>query len=443
MLVLDCKPNAEKAVLGTNDIWAKMSERPMMSAGFTYDFYMGRHEVICKDFNDVMENATGLTIACEQDSMPAANVTFYDAVLYANALSKERGFDTSYTYAVAEFDAENHCVKMRGFLFNPASNGFRLPSEAEWVLVARKNWEPYQSWNGDNSGSVAHKVCSSLESKAYFCDMAGNMLELVNDRYVSLADTHVVNFVGAIEEDAVGSCVVKGGNYMSAPNSMMLYNRGDTYPIVGSTKGDYLGFRLARGAIPNATWLAENGHLVSAPIKPIMNAPEVRNLTNSYNVKLAFRNDFNGNLVYIDFSRAAKVVQIEDKMQVFHPDISPDGMRVAFCTMMEGSSKESSVYVRDLNESGSNLVKLPAENAAIPRWRVNPNGDTVIVYVSSAGSNDGGSFMRESTWQIRFAGGAFGIPEKYCGGTFSGLYVPALCGHGVGSSLFLARDSVR
>ena len=198
-----------------------MSERPMMSAGFTYDFYMGRHEVICKDFNDVMENATGLTIACEQDSMPAANVTFYDAVLYANALSKERGFDTAYTYASAELDADRHCVRMKSFLFNPASNGFRLPTEAEWVLVARKNWEPYQSWNGDNSGSVAHKVCSSLESKAYFCDMAGNMLELVNDRYVSLADTHVVNFVGALEEDAVGSCVVKGGNYMSAPNSMM------------------------------------------------------------------------------------------------------------------------------------------------------------------------------------------------------------------------------
>lgn len=410
----------KKSSLGTNDISAKMLERPKMNVEFSYDFYMDRHEVICKRFNDVMRKVSGVKVSCNQDSLPAANVTFYDAVLYANALSKKNELDTAYEYTSAEFDKSKHCVNMKSFKFKPQANGFRLPTEAEWTFVAAKNWNPEMSWNGLYSGNVVHKVCSLNESESAFCDMAGNMLEFVNDRYASFRDTSVVNFVGSIDGDAIGSCVVKGGSYFSSPASMHLYNRGDTYPILSSTKGDYLGFRLVSGSIPDATWFTDNGSSVSAPITPLIDASEVRQLTDSYNAKLAFRNDVSGNLVYVDFAKTSKVVEIEDKIDVYHPDISPDGKRVAFCTSMEGLLKESSVYVRDLNESGSNLVKLPVENAAIPRWRVNPNGDTVIVYVSSAANNKSESFMNESTWQVCFMNGKFGTPEKLFDGAYHG-----------------------
>jgi len=414
------RSNGKTTVLGTSDTSAKLLEQSQMVVSFNYDFYMGRHEVICKDFNDVMQSVSGIKIDCVEDSMPAANVTFFDAVLYVNALSKKNNLDSAYTYSSAVFDRDKHCVKMKEFRFKPTSDGFRLPTEAEWIMVASKNWMPEHGWNGENSGLVAHKVCTSNEPRDFFCDMAGNMLELVNDRYGAFKDTNVTNFVGAVDGEDVGSCVVKGGSYNNIKASMKLYSRSDVYPILSSTKGDYIGFRLARGPIPDATWFSDDGSSVSVPITSLIQSRELKKITKSYAAKLAFRNDVNGNLVYVDFAISPKIVQIEDKIDVFHPDISPDGKRVAFCTSMEGSSKESSIYVRDLNKAGSNLVKLPVERAAIPRWRVNPNGDTVIVYVSSAGNNKGEQFISESTWQVRFANGKFGTPEKLFDGAYHG-----------------------
>ena len=414
------KAHGKGVVLGTSDASAKMVERPQMNVSFSYDFFMGGHEVICKDFNEIMGGVTGLKVACPQDSIPAANVTFFDAVLYANAMSRKYGVDSAYVFSSAELDGEKHCVKMKNFKFNAESNGFRLPTEAEWVFVASMFWHPELGWNAENSGSVAHPVCSSGDKFGNFCDFSGNMLELVNDWFVTFKDSSVTNFVGSVDGDALGSCVVKGGNFYGSPSSVTLYNRGDTYPILNSTRGDYIGFRLAYGAIPDAVWFSNKGEVVAAPVVPLKEASEVRKITDSYWAKLALRNDVTGNLVYVDFAKSAKVVQIEDSMQVFHPEISPDGKHVAFCTSMEGSSQPSKVYVRDLNETGSNLVALPVENAAVPRWRVNDNGDTVIVYVSSAANNKGDQFKHESTWQVKFEKGAFGVPEKLFDGAYHG-----------------------
>ena len=414
------KASGEKTFLGTRDVLAKSLERPQMNVDFTYDFYIGRHEVICKDFNETMGFVTGVTVPCLMDSLPASNVTFFDAVLYANALSKKYGLDSAYSFSKVELDAEKHCVKMKNFKFVPKASGYRLPTEAEWTLVASENWNPGNGWNAVNSGAVVHKVCSSNESQNRICDMAGNMLELVNDRYASFKDTTVANFVGSIDGDALGSCVVKGGSYYSSPTTMNLYNRGDTYPILSSTKGDYIGFRLARGSIPDAMWFSDNGSTVSAPITPLIESAELKSMTGSYNAKLVFRNDAQGNLVYMNFGKTTTVVQFEDGVEVFHPDISPNGKYVAFCTSMEGSSQTSFIYVRDLTDASSKAVRMSSMKGAIPRWRVNPNGDTVIVFVSSAGGNRGDQFLLEGTWQVKFSNGEFGTPEKIFDGAYHG-----------------------
>ena len=104
-------------VLGTLESKAKVNERPKMKVRFDYDFSMGRHEVTCGEFNAVMENVSGLVLDCENDSLPATNLTFYDAVLFANARSKKEGFDTAYTYTSAVFDTEKHCTALDGFAY--------------------------------------------------------------------------------------------------------------------------------------------------------------------------------------------------------------------------------------------------------------------------------------------------------------------------------------
>lgn len=408
--------------LGTNEPTAKVDERPQTRVEFTYDYSISRHEVICADFNGVMKDVSGLQLECAQDSLPVSNVTFFDAVLYANALSRKMGLDSAYAYTAVELDAGKHCMDLKDFAFMPAAGGFRLPTEAEWVFAAEQAWNPDLGWNFVNSGLAPHKVCTSGENSQYLCDMAGNMLEWVNDVRALYNGDSLKNFVGGVFNSNSAAGIVKGGSFRKAPNEMHLYKRGDDYPIFYSSRADYVGFRLVYGAIPNAVYLSEGGSVSLTPIVALVNDAEIRNLTESYKVKLAFRNEETGNLVYISYaSKEAKVVEIQDTIDVYHPEISPDGHRVAFCTAAEGEAGPSSVYVRDLDDLGNNLVKLDVPGgAAIPRWRVKPNGDTVIVYVTSPYNNDGDQFLQESTWEVPFVNRKFGTPRKLFDGAYHG-----------------------
>ena len=414
-------------VLGTNADNAPVSERPEMQIKFDYDFSLGRHEVTCGEFNALMKSAVGqgLSLDCEGDEIPATNVTYYDAVLFANERSKAEGFDTAYTYTVASFDAAKHCTNLEGFAYRSEVNAYRLPTEAEWVLAASQKWNVQNGWTAENSDYKLHKVCGKADTSAKsgeLCDMAGNAMEWVNDWLGNFRDTTLENYVGAPDGGALGQRVVKGGSYRNASESISLYSRGDVYTVTSSTRADYVGFRLAFGAIPDAVWMGSDGRANSSRVVPIASSATIRSLVGTYKAKLAFRNDLSGNLAYIDYSSGIlSVVEIADSIEVYHPEISPDGKHVAFCTGLEGVSGKSELYVRDLNAEGSNLVKLKVESAAIPRWRILENGDTVIVYVTDAGNNkDETAFKAASTWQVKFSNGKFGSPKKLFDGAYHG-----------------------
>ena len=408
--------------LGTNEPTAKANERPIMNVDFSYDFSIGKHEVTCGAFNELMKPLTGLTLSCAQDSLPASDLTYYDAILYANAYSKAENLDTAYTYVKATFDAENHCTNLEGFAFHPEVETYRLPTEAEWVYVASQNWNVEKGWNAENSDYQLHAVCSIEVSENIPCDMAGNVMEWVNDWLVYFRDTSVTNYVGSPDGDALGQRVVKGGSFRNAEKSITLYSRGDVYTVTSATRANYVGFRMAFGNIPDATWLNASGNVVVSRAVPLAGASTVRALTGTYRTKLAFRNDITGNLAFVDYSGGTNsVIEIIDTLEVYHPEISPDGKKVAFSTGFEGVSGKSALYVRDLNASGSNLVKLDVESAVIPRWRVLENGDTVIIYVTDASNNeDESAFKSASTWQVKFSDGKFGTAEKLFDGAFHG-----------------------
>ena len=58
---------------------------------------------------------------------------------------------------------------------------------------------------------------------------------------------------------------------------------------------------------------------------------DIREKMGTVHAKLAFRNDKTGNLAYVDFSGGMPgVIEILDTLPVFHPEISPDGNKVAF-----------------------------------------------------------------------------------------------------------------
>ena len=429
--------SSKPVALGTDDTSASAKVQPEMKVELAYGFYIGRTEVTMQEFKFIMDSGFGpedwdfvKKYSSDSALYPMTNVSYYDAVLYANAKSKSERYDTAYTYKSASFDIYGACTNLEGLVFHPEANAYRLPTEAEWTLAASRRWDPEKGWNASNSDHALHEVCTakdvakldSAKRDSAFCDMAGNALEWVNDWLGAFMDTTLVNFIGASNGGSLGERVLKGGSFNDKASTIKLYNRGDVYTVTSSSKAAYVGFRLAFGKIPDALWTNGDGSVTSSRIDVLVKSSTVGATVGTYKAKLVFRDDLSGNLAYVDFSNGnPTVVEIRDTLDSYHPDISPDGKKVAFCTGLEGVSGKSAVYVRNLSPSGNNLVPLKVESAAIPRWRVLDNGDTVIVYVSDAGNNkDESGFSKKSTWQVVFSGGKFGKPVKLFDGAYHG-----------------------
>lgn len=124
--------------VGTDDNSAKANERPKMKTTFSYDFSMGRHEVTCGEFRKVMKEELGSKSPvqkCENDSLPIVNVTYFDAIVYANALSKKEKRDTAYTYTTKTFDSDGHCTSIINLALNTGANAYRLPPKPNGFLL--------------------------------------------------------------------------------------------------------------------------------------------------------------------------------------------------------------------------------------------------------------------------------------------------------------------
>jgi len=217
-------------------------------------FWMGRSEVTQAQWTSVVRaakaghdsNASALNetvLPTKGDALPVENVSWCEAVRYANALSRIEGLVPIYTVSA-------DCETGGKVGWDQAVTGFRLPTEAEWEYAARAGTTTAytvgdaeadlsrQGWYAGNSESRAHPVCTAAFQPWGLCDMAGNVWEWVWDFYTPSYAT------GA---DPTTTRGVRGGSYDNQPLAERSAFRSRNDPF---WRDFLLGFRLVRQVPP-------------------------------------------------------------------------------------------------------------------------------------------------------------------------------------------------
>jgi sulfatase modifying factor 1 len=175
-------------------------------------------------------------------TLPVDQVSWYDAVRLANALSARDGLAPAYT------------IDGNAVTFDPSAMGWRLPTEAEWEIAARAgavNQGLYSggadvnalAWHEGNADGASHKPCQRGANALGLCDMSGNVLEWVWDRYAPYPTGSVTDPRGP-DEGGSGR-VNRGGSWSYAPDYARVANRNRGVPGVRFV---ILGVRLVRNA---------------------------------------------------------------------------------------------------------------------------------------------------------------------------------------------------
>ena len=162
----------------------------------------------------------------KSDEKPVENVSWNDAVHFCNLLSQKSGLRECYY-----INSENNDV-----IYDSESNGYRLPSEAEWEYACRAGTTEVRygeidkiAWYLENSEGRTHEVGKKEPNAWGFYDMLGNVWEWCWDIY---------------DENVYGSYrIFRGGGWNDPARGCLASNRRRSHPTF---QIDDLGFRLAR-----------------------------------------------------------------------------------------------------------------------------------------------------------------------------------------------------
>ncbi|KZD33459.1 serine/threonine kinase [Bacillus cereus] len=162
----------------------------------------------------------------ENGNKPVVNISWHEAISFCNLLSKIAGF-TEY-YSIQDDGKKVSC--------NLHSNGYRLPSEAEWQYACKAGTTGYTygeldkiAWYNKNSDGKIHEVGKKEPNAWGLYDMLGNVWEWCYDLY---------------DETVYGSYrIFRGGSWAEAARGCGATCRRRSHPTFHI---DDLGFRLAR-----------------------------------------------------------------------------------------------------------------------------------------------------------------------------------------------------
>jgi len=180
---------------------------------------------------------------------PVDSVTWFDAVLFCNALSVSFGLSPAYT------------IQGENVTWNRDARGYRLPTEAEWEFAARggihgfqgpldkafyaggseENFSPLDyCWFSQNSARTTHPVKSKLPNQLGLYDMSGNVWEWCWDWYDDYPTDPANDYAGPASGR---KRVYRGGSFFN--NNLNMLRATFRISELPSFKANSLGFRIA------------------------------------------------------------------------------------------------------------------------------------------------------------------------------------------------------
>lgn len=221
-------------------------ERPVHEVTISHGFFMGRTEVTQAQWKAVTGSKPRRDLG---DNMPITLVDWNEAFAFCNQLSIQDGYDTCYRGSGAAVACDF------------ASNGYRLPTEAEWEYACRAGTQSdYYTgiwsldgfgctpsldpagWYSCNANIQLHDIGMKKDNAFGLYDMHGNVYEMCWDWFSDAYYTSTA--VTDPRGPAAGSeRICRGGSYLDNPTRCRSAYRGTSSPDARTVNK---GFRVVR-----------------------------------------------------------------------------------------------------------------------------------------------------------------------------------------------------